>query len=38
MREIKKAVSRLKEGKAIGLDGIPGEAWRYEGEEVEKWV
>jgi len=38
MREIKDTVSRLKEGKAMGLDGIPGEAWRYGGEEVEKWV
>jgi len=38
MREVKETVSRLKEGKAMGLDGIPGEAWRYGGEEVEKWI
>jgi len=34
-REIKESVSRLKEGKAMGLDGIPGETWRYGGEEEE---
>lgn len=28
----------LKDGKAMGTDEILGEAWRYEGEEVEKWV
>jgi len=38
MREIRKALSRLKEGKAMGLDEIPEEAWRYGGEDVEKWI
>lgn len=36
-REIKEALKKLKKGKAMELDEIPGEAWKY-GEEVEKWV
>jgi len=28
----------LREGKASGIDGIPGEVWKYEGEEMEKWI
>ncbi|XP_067208444.1 golgin subfamily A member 6-like protein 25 [Linepithema humile] len=37
-KEIKKAIKRLRNGKAMGADGIPGEAWKYGGEEVEEWV
>jgi len=38
MKEIREALSRLREEKAMGLDGITEEAWRYGGEKVEKWV
>lgn len=29
--EFKRAMGRLRNGKAAGIDGIPGEAWKYEG-------
>lgn len=32
------AIKRMKDGKAAGIDGIPGEVWRYGGEELERWV
>ncbi|XP_067217103.1 LINE-1 retrotransposable element ORF2 protein [Linepithema humile] len=37
-KEIKEAIKKLRNGKAMGVDGIPGEAWKYGGEEVEEWV
>jgi len=36
--EIKEAIKKLKEGKAMGRDGIPGEAWKYGGEALEEWI
>jgi len=33
--EVKKALKRLKEGKAAGGDGIPGEVWKHGGEKLE---
>lgn len=36
--EVKKAIRKIKEGKAMGKDGVPGEAWKYGGVEVEKWI
>jgi len=36
--EIKRAMKRLRDGKAMGLDGIPRMAWKYEGERLERWV
>jgi len=36
--ELKRAMKKLRDGKAIGLDGIPGEAWKYGGEKLERWV
>lgn len=38
MEEITEAMRRMKEGKAVGGDGIPGEAWRYGGEKTKKWL
>ncbi|KYM96256.1 hypothetical protein ALC62_13072 [Cyphomyrmex costatus] len=35
--EIGKALYRLKLGKAVGIDGIPTEAWKYSGEERESF-
>jgi len=37
VNEIRNAIGRLEIGKAIGSDGIPNEAWKYGGEEMEKW-
>lgn len=34
--EVRNVVRRLKEGKAVDVDEIPGEMWRYGWEEVEK--
>lgn len=32
--EVIRAVKKMKDGKAIGGDGIAGEVWKYGGEEV----
>lgn len=37
-QEIKEAVRSIKDGKAAGLDEIPGEVWKYGGKEIEEWV
>lgn len=34
--EIKEVIRSIKDGKAMGLDGIPGEVWEYGGRE--EWV
>jgi len=31
--EIRRAIRNLKEGKAIGIDGIPSEVWKYGGKD-----
>jgi len=36
--EVRRAVGRLREGKAAGGDGIPGEVWKYGGEKAEGFV
>nr|XP_034194033.1 golgin subfamily A member 6-like protein 22 [Osmia lignaria] len=36
--EIRKAKVKLKDGKAVGGDGIPNEVWKYGGPEVTEWV
>ncbi|XP_020294895.1 golgin subfamily A member 6-like protein 2 [Pseudomyrmex gracilis] len=36
--EIRIAIKKIKDGKATGVDGIPGEAWKYGGDELRKWV
>lgn len=35
--EIRDAVRSLKDGKTVGYDGIPGEIWKYGGEDVIDW-
>lgn len=35
--EIRTTVQRIKNDKAIGLDGGPGEIWKYGGEEMLDW-
>ncbi|KMQ82464.1 axoneme-associated protein [Lasius niger] len=36
--EIRSAIRRARDGKAMGRDEIPSEAWKYGGEEVERWI
>lgn len=36
--EIRRAIDRGKDNKAVEIDGVPSEVWKYEGEELEKWV
>lgn len=36
--EIRRVMRCLKEGKAAGGDGIPGEVWKYGGRVVEEWI
>lgn len=36
--EFRRTMWRLKNGKAAGIDEIPGEAWKYGGEGLEKWA
>lgn len=36
--EINRAIRRLKEGKVMGVDGIPNEVWKYGGEEMKEWM
>ncbi|KAL6419175.1 hypothetical protein ACFW04_014052 [Cataglyphis niger] len=36
--EIRSAIGRQKDNKAIGLDGIPAEVWKYGGENLKEWV
>lgn len=36
--EIRDVMNKIKEGKAAGIDGIPGEVWKHGGEEIEEWV
>lgn len=36
--EIKGALGKLRDKKAIGNDNIPAEVWKYGGEELEGWI
>lgn len=36
--EITKAIDRLKEGKAAGIDDIPSEVWKFGGKGMRNWV
>lgn len=36
--EVKRVIGRLREGKAVGKDGIPGEIWKYRGEKVKRFI
>jgi len=37
-KKIREAIIKLKNGKAIGGDGIPEETWKYRGEALEEWI
>lgn len=36
--EIRRIKDRIKEEKAAGIDEMPGEVWKYGGEEVIEWM
>ncbi|KYN22005.1 hypothetical protein ALC57_05605 [Trachymyrmex cornetzi] len=36
--EIRKVTRNLKDGKTMGVDGMPNKVWKYGGEEMEEWV
>jgi len=36
--EIRKVLTGMKDKKAVGVDGIPAEVWKYGGEGMELWV
>ncbi|XP_070529775.1 golgin subfamily A member 6-like protein 6 [Cardiocondyla obscurior] len=36
--EVRSALSKVREGKAEGGDGIPGEVWKYGGEKAINWI
>lgn len=36
--EIERVLGKLKEGKTVGVDGIPNEVWRLEREEIREWI
>jgi len=38
LEEVRKAIRKLKDRKAMGEDGVPNEAWKYGGEKTEKWA
>lgn len=37
-REIYRIIRKMKDGKSMGVDGVPGEVWKYSGREMENWV
>lgn len=36
--EVHRAINKLKGGKAMGIDEIPGEVWKCDGREIESWL
>lgn len=34
VEEVREAINKLKDEKAAGIDGIPGEVWKYGGEDM----
>jgi len=36
--EVKEALKKMKSGKAVGLDSIPVEVWKYLGEDGVAWL
>ncbi|XP_020298810.1 uncharacterized protein LOC109863043, partial [Pseudomyrmex gracilis] len=36
--KVKRAIRKMKERKASGIDGIPEEIWKYGEEDIERWV
>jgi len=38
IEEIRGILRKVKDGKALGVDGVPGEVWKYGGEGMEEWM
>lgn len=38
IEEIRGAIGKLRDGKAVGIDEIPNEAWKYGEERIEEWL
>ena len=38
LKDLKMALKRMKSGKAVGPDGIPGEIWKLTGRKVSEWL
>jgi len=36
--EVRRVVREMKDGKAMGVDGIPNEVWKYGGAGMEEWI
>jgi len=36
--ELRRVVRESKDGKAMGVDGIPDEVWKYGGAGMEEWI
>lgn len=34
--EVRRVTKKLKEKKAMGMDGVPNEVWKYKGEKMVK--
>jgi len=32
------AINKIKNGKTAGIDGMPGEVWKYGGEKLTEWI
>lgn len=37
-KEVKKILENLKDGKAMGMDELSNEVWKYGGERMERWA
>lgn len=37
-KKVKGVLRKLKDGKAAGIDEVPGKGWRYGGEDLERWI
>lgn len=36
--EIKEVLKRMKDKKAVGINGVPTEVWKYGKEQMEEWI
>lgn len=36
--EVKEILRGMKDKKAVGIEWVPAEVWKYGGEKVEEWV
>lgn len=35
-REVRRVIKNIKDGKAVRMDGMPGEVWKYGEKEMER--